>query len=797
MPWRRLFGLLLAFGLLALVYSLTTPLFEAPDEPWHYAYVRWLAEGHGLPRLDDDASGANQEVAQPPLYYAVAALMSGFVADDDLPELFWHNPQFGYQAGGTVNDNKNMLIHTDRERFPGRDAALAVRLTRLASLFFGLLTVAATYGLAREALSEQPLLAAVAVGVVAFTPQFLFISGVVSNDSAAAAAGALALWALARIIHLGPTPRRASAAGLTLGLALLSKTSTLLLVPIALLALAMGWQRTSATPDTQAGGNRVRWFPWREAGLMVGLAVLVGGWWYLRNWLMFDDPLGLGIHVNTPWGRSEPAGLLDVLTELPQVFRSFWGAFGWGHVELFGLLYVALGVLVGLAVLGWLRLLLQMRTWVWEERPADDTADSARSSRRRVISATAGVVLLCALWYLGVLIALLRWMQQVEAPHGRLLFPALGALGVLLAVGWSGLFPSHFRFTQSVCYGASPVGQEQVSRRRIVRLLLLVPVAGLFLLSLLAPFVFIRPAFARPRLLSPEQATQRVTPQVLVYDDKVRLLGYRVEPKSVTPGGRVRVTLCWEALRAIDQDYTLFIHLLGRDSLRVGERTTYPGQGRFPTTLWPVGQAFCDSYWLSVADWAPSPELYALEVGLYDADTGWRLPVKGTTGQPVEPPVVGVLSVTPEAPSVSPEHSLSYELGGQIALIGYDSSADVAGSSSGSLSSSDTVTLTLYWEALQAPQGDFKVFVHLVDRTGTLVTQDDAPPRGGGYPTWAWQPGDIVPDSHQVKLPDERPAGPYYWLVGMYRPETRVRLPVSGPEGIVPNDAIPLGEVRD
>ena len=70
MPRRYLLGLVFAFGLLALVYSWTTPLFEAPDEPWHYAYLRWMAEGHGLPRLDDDASGANQEVAQPPLYYS-------------------------------------------------------------------------------------------------------------------------------------------------------------------------------------------------------------------------------------------------------------------------------------------------------------------------------------------------------------------------------------------------------------------------------------------------------------------------------------------------------------------------------------------------------------------------------------------------------------------------------------------------------------------------------------------------------------------------------------------------------
>jgi len=64
---------LLAFAVLVVLHGWATPLFEAPDEVWHYAYVRWLAEGHGLPSMKDNASGANQEVAQPPLYYAVAA----------------------------------------------------------------------------------------------------------------------------------------------------------------------------------------------------------------------------------------------------------------------------------------------------------------------------------------------------------------------------------------------------------------------------------------------------------------------------------------------------------------------------------------------------------------------------------------------------------------------------------------------------------------------------------------------------------------------------------------------------
>ncbi len=777
--------ILLAFGLLAAVYSLTTPLFEAPDEPWHYAYVRWVAKGHGLPRLDDDASGANQEVAQPPLYYLVAALFSSPIADDDLAELFWHNPQFGYQAGGTVNDNKNMLIHTEREGFPWQGAVLAVRLARLVSLAFGVLTVGATYGLAREALPDQPRLALAAAGVVAFTPQFLFISGVVSNDSATAATATCALWALARIVRLGPTPRRAAVTGLALGLALLSKTSTLLLVPLSLLALWLAYHRETlrlcpGTGEEKAPRRRtasskrtlIRWGGY--AALMWGLAGLVGGWWYVRNWIAFDDPLGLSIHVNTPWGRTTPASLMTLLSELPQVFRSFWGAFGWGHIELPPGLYLALAGLVALALLGWVRYLFQLRK---KDVPSR--------------SLTASISLLSALWFLGVLAALLRWMWQVEAPHGRLLFPALGGWALLLTIGWSSLgagiaavLPGRAANSALVLTARSvPVLAARSVPVQVTRFLPLASVASLLVLSLLVPLFIIRPAFAPPRLLSPQEALHQVTPQELDYGGRARLLGYRVVPESVEAGEPIQVTLCWEALRRMDKDYTLFIHLLGQDYLRVAERTSFPGRGRFPTSLWPVGRAFCETWGMHVAPWAPAPELYALEVGLYDAAYGKRLPV------PNEPPTVGLVRVTPRTDPEDtlaevPLHDLSYELGGQIALVGYNSST--------SLASSGTFTLTLYWRAHQATQEDYKVFVHLLDETGDIVAQDDTPPRGGRYPTWAWKPGDLVPDTHQLDLPAERPPGPYRLFVGMYHPETGERLPVSGPEGRVPNDAIPL-----
>jgi 4-amino-4-deoxy-L-arabinose transferase-like glycosyltransferase len=722
------------FALLGFLYSAFTPIYEAPDEVWHDAYVRWVARGNGLPPLDEDRSGAYQEAAQPPLYYLVAAAVRRFFPDDDLPSLMWHNPFFGYQAGGTVNDNKNMLIHTGRERFPWTGAARAIHATRLVSLLFGLVAVAGAWLLAREAVGDdrRGVLPLRAAALVALTPQFLFISGIVSNDSAAAATSTLSLWAAARILRWGVSPRRALFLGLLVGLAALTKTSALLLLPLAWAALLLAPQGTARQ---KAAG----------ALLMIGVAALVGGWWYGRNALLYGDPLGISRHIQTPWGRPTPASLATLLSEMPRLYRSFWGAFGWGHVEYPAWLYAALGGLAILALVGWGRALYrQFRTC-------------------QVPPKVPGTLLLSAAWCGAIFLALLQWMRQVEAPHGRLLFPAIGAWALLMAVGWEhGLSTS--RRAQRVANGA---------------------LLALLLLNLLTPFLVIRPAFAPPRLTDPATVARVINGPQWTYGEAVQLLGASPDRPSVAPGEVLTVRACWTALAPMKKDYTVVVQLVGREETRIGERHTYPGLGRFPTSLWPVGRAFCDDYRVRVASWAPGPELYDGLIALYDEDPSARLSVVGEDGRAVGVPVAFRVRVAPDRPlAVTPTHSLDYRLGDAIRLVGHDLAGKVEAGS--------TLTVTLYWRADRAPGGDYRVFVHLLDGQGEMVTQHDGPPRWGRYPTWAWQAGDVIPDEHILALPPSLPDGPFSLAVGMYRPDSLERLPVTGPAGPVPEGRVLL-----
>ncbi|MGC9358636.1 MAG: ArnT family glycosyltransferase, partial [Anaerolineae bacterium] len=480
------------------------------------------------------------------LYYALAAIYSVPFNDESLDDLIWHNPGFGYQAPGTVPDNKNMLVHTEVEdRWPWPEAVLAVRSARLASLFFGALTVIAAWGLAYETFIDRRA-ALITATLVAFHPQFVFMSGVVNNDVSAAALATAVLWMVARILRRGLSLRYVALTGALVGLAALAKTSALLVAPLA--------------------GAAILWAGWREERswaeilkllvLYTAIALAVGGWWYARNILLYGDPLGLTSHVQTLWGRPEPISLLQLIPELPLLIRSFWGAYGWGHVWWPDGVYVLL-TLVAFWFLGctfWSLLRFAVCVLRSECRVS--------AERRR----EQGMLALALFWFGLILAALLRWMTLVEAPHGRLLFPAIGAWALLVGAG-SGEIPDK-----------APLGE---ARRFVFRLFLLF----LVVLATLAPGARILATFAPPRLRSPEAVLREVTPVGLDYEDRARLLGISVEPERVNPGDSVEVSACWEALRPMSQDYTVFVQLLGPENIVVGERRTYPGLGRFPTSI--------------------------------------------------------------------------------------------------------------------------------------------------------------------------------------------------------------------
>jgi hypothetical protein len=113
-------------------------------------------------------------------------------------------------------------------------------------------------------------------------------------------------------------------------------------------------------------------------------------------------------------------------------------------------------------------------------------------------------------------------------------------------------------------------------------------------------------------------------PVAIFGEDQISLLS--AEPVgSPTPGGRVTLLTRWQALRPINQDYTVFFHAVGPDGSRWGQQDTMPQNGKLPTSSWQPGQVIQDQYQITLADDAPVSSDYRYLLGLYQWQTGERL----------------------------------------------------------------------------------------------------------------------------------------------------------------------------
>lgn len=150
-------------------------------------------------------------------------------------------------------------------------------------------------------------------------------------------------------------------------------------------------------------------------------------------------------------------------------------------------------------------------------------------------------------------------------------------------------------------------------------------------------------------------------------------------------------------------------------------------------------------------------------------------------------PLYGAFQVPAGAAAVPPPHTTSATFGQTIRLIGYW--LEPAHAHPG-----DTLTLTLYWQAITSPPGDYHAFVHLhVPGEAQPTAQSDAPPCNGKYPTTRWASSEIVTDKHTLTVPPDFGADAVNLAVGMYTWPTLERLPVTGVDS--PDDRFHLPDL--
>jgi hypothetical protein len=762
--------ILVAFAVLGVLYSVVNPLAEAPDEDWHYDYVKYVADGRGLPVLHFDPSKniVHGTVGHhPPLYYGLSALLTFWINTDDADSLLWDNPHF---LAGMPHSfgNKNRIIHTDAEAFPYRGTALAMHIVRLLSVLFSGITVLATYLIALEIFPEWKSLALGAAALNAFNPQFLFIGARISNDTAVTAFSALVLLGTVRLLKRGATRGRLVWLGVTLGLALLSKISALALLPLVAVGLIIRAIRQ------RSFGSLVKW------GLVVfSVAFLIAWWPYLRNWLLYRDPLATNVWLATVNLRLPTPSLRELSEEFWGLEISSWAVFGWMNILVHEVIYQSLAAMTRLAALGLLLLVVRRFVKVSESEsgPLSTFLTKWRTflgSEMRLGRPSQLGLLLLGLWFALTFVSLLRFMQIQFGAQGRYLFPAIPAISIFMFLGLSQFVPQRYGGVLASVLGGA-----------------------FFLLAVLCPFVYIAPTYARPPVIAAEDIPAEAHRLDVNFGDKIRLLACQLDKGAVRRGDPLSVTLYWQPLAEMEQDYNVFIHVLGRDEQVIAQEDTYPGVGSYPTSLWQVGGVIKDTYGMYVLPESKAPSRFRVDVGVYDRSIGEGLPAFDGDGHPLHGVIVAQGKVTTrQEPRYSGGTPVAFDLAQpfdsaqdkQVSLTGYKIGKT-------EVKAGETIKLALYWRAQKKMAEDYTVFVHLVDEEGTLWGQHDSQPVNGYYPTSFWDQDEVVKDEHAFVVSEDAPLGKYRIEVGMYRLADGQRLTIVCQDGQVLDDKALLSEI--
>lgn len=748
---RALLVVLCLYVIAGFAFAFNAPFLEVSDEVRHYALVEHLASGNGLPVQDPERHAAitreeraalrpltyyAQEGSQPPLYYALMALLVQPFDRGDFAARALPNPHAQLGRADTTS-NWNQLVHLPSEAFPWRGVVLAVQVLRAIGIAFGAVAVLGAYALARAAGLGQST-ALLAASLVAFNPMFVHIMASVNNDTLTAALSTLTLLVAAQALRAETfDARTALLLGVLGGAAALSKASGLAVALVAPLFVALRGFALSK----RGAALRFALSAWASAAL-------VAGWWYGRNAVLYGDFTGTAMMARIAGAREQPPSLLALAGEWEGFYMAFWGLFGAVNIPMHALIY---DVLEGVLVAAGLGLLLAVGQQVRSKRGA-----------RAWLQPDVLVLAMLSAAVFITFAALVRWTSLTLASQGRLMFPVIAAIAVLVAHGLSTLAGTLCaRLWRGMVPGWAQHGWLAIA-------------APLAVLTLLAPFVYVRPAYALPAILPDESAIPQAnfTRTELFFEGGVRWIGFQVHtPRArVQPGDVLDVTLYWQATQPITRNLSAFVRLYARDEVEVFVLDTYPGGGMYPTTFWQPGTVIADRYRLRLAA-TPTltqrlPTTLWLDVGFWDFTRQVFMATFDGQGRPTGRQRYEAASAALQPAPVS------------RAAVARFAQADVLDAR---LSHAPgEVLLELDWRATADFTEDYTTFVQLFTASGEkLPPQGDARALAGGFaPRW-WRAGDLIlGDRYVLALDAPLPPGAYEVRFGLYRADG-ARMPVT------------------
>lgn len=389
---KSLLGLLAVSTILLIGWSLAVPIFEAPDEPHHWLFARYINDKKWLPVFNKELVEANS----PPLYYVLIAPVA---SDTPFPPVFVDkNGKTNPLGLNTTLGEGKPAIKIYQNDINDFGKYWPMRAARLLTVVMSVITILFTYLAGQEA-TGRVTTGLLAGGIVAFLPQFSFRGSQISNDALVATFGAASLYFMVRLIRRGFSWPSGLLAGVAITGAYLSKISAIFLpVPLALALLTekMPWPRRLGRLAALGGLMLALVFPWT-----------------LRNIVLYGDPFANNIMYSVVSNIvvKKPLTSPYFYTIFPaQLSQSFVGVFGWMNLWMPLWVYLLYGV-IGLLAIGGL-------IWGWLQHKLD----------RRLIL----IILIMPILNLLVVVNINLSFDQ---PQGRYMFPAIAAIGLLVALG--------------------------------------------------------------------------------------------------------------------------------------------------------------------------------------------------------------------------------------------------------------------------------------------------------------------------------------------------------------------------
>ena len=239
--------------------------------------------------------------------------------------------------------------------------------------------------------------------------------------------------------------------------------------------------------------------------------------------------------------------------------------------------------------------------------------------------------------------------------------------------------------------------------------------------------------------------------------EALRLSGWGTTDPPPAWGRDGGIFMAWEAVDHLDEDYSVFLHLYDSQGQRVSQGDSLlVDQALEPTSQWDPGVQQVALYHLPIPPGTP-PGRYELDVGVYQLESGSRLPLVTEDGEPrknsrrlqVE---IGIPDQPVPLDQLDISHLTMQDLRCGLRVVGYDVDelATLTGRDLG---------VRVTWQVIDAPEEDYRLRIALRSEGGASYSSFVTGLVGTDYPTSEWHPGEVLQEWYYVPVGDEVPTG--------------------------------------